>query len=136
MHVFDTSYFEPDIKLEIDHLVGKSYGFLERIKMGGIGSRRMMITEACPRLQQLLPLVATLNYASVELRPKGIIVHFKNNTIHYSWVIPYYKLHIYQSSTLSIHADGAFLKFNPEYTTKAHYEFFKKMLSIKLDHAV
>lgn len=129
--IYNTSYFDPEIKEKIDQSVGKAFSLIQRIKLGGIGSARMMIDETSPNLQKLLPKVEIINYASVELRPTGIIIHFKNNTVHYSWVIPYYKLHLYQSKTLSIHADGSFFKFKKEFLKANHLKFFTKIQALK-----
>jgi hypothetical protein len=53
---------------------------------------------------------------SIELRPKGIIVHFKSRLDTYALPIPYHKLSIYkgEAATYSLFVDQHKLKINGE----------------------
>jgi len=51
--VHNTTYPDPQITYLINQTVGKPYPFLQRIKMGGIGSKRMNILTLSPSLQKV-----------------------------------------------------------------------------------
>mgnify|MGYP006998224151 FL=1 len=124
--IFDTSYYDPEIKKIIDETLGKSYSFVDRLKMKGIGSSRMEILDCSSDIKELLPSGFTGNFASIELRPKGVIVHFKKFTEHFSWIIPFYSLSIIQSNTINIHSKGSFIKL--QLRTKKPNPFIQKLI--------
>ena len=124
--IFDTSYYDPEIKKIIDETLGKSYSFVDRLKMKGIGSSRMEILDCSSDIKELLPSGFTGNFASIELRPKGVIVHFKKFTEHFSWIIPFYSLSIIQSNTINIHSKGSFIKL--QLRSKNSTPFIQKLI--------
>ena len=109
--LFNVSYKNEDYIKESNHILGYAYSFLEKIKMGGIGSGRFVIEELSPSLTPFNMQKVDANYANIELRPKGIIVHFSNRLDRYSWLVPYYRLAIFSTDTFSIHSNGKFIKF-------------------------
>jgi hypothetical protein len=124
--IFDTSYYDPEIKKIIDETLGKSYSFVDRLKMKGIGSSRMEILDCSSDIKEMLPSSFTGNFASIELRPKGVIVHFKKFTEHFSWIIPFYSLSIIQSNTINIHSKGSFIKL--QLRSKNSSPFIQKLI--------
>lgn len=116
---------------EINELVGKPFSFKMRLVMRGIGSHRMKIEKSSIEIYEKLSKFQQIKYGSVELRPSGIIVHFKDNLTHWVWVIPYYKLVLYQTDFDSIHADGNFLNFNKVSLKQTNELFFKKILNLR-----
>ncbi len=124
--IFDTSYYDPEIKKIIDETLGKSYSFVDRLKMKGIGSTRMEILDCSSDIKELLPSGFSGNFASIELRPKGVIVHFKKFTEHFSWIIPFYSLSIIQSNSINIHSKGSFIKL--QLRTKNSSPFIQKLI--------
>lgn len=126
------SYNNPTIRAEIDETVGQSFGWMVRIKMGGIGSRRMLIAEASPRLFDLLSQQNTAHYGYIELRPTGLIVHFRSILETYGWVIPFHQLSIFQNGDqFSLHAAGEHMKFTGINGFKPDYSFFKKLMTAR-----
>lgn len=119
------------ITREINELVGKPFSFKMRLIMRGIGSHRMKIEKSSIEIYEKLSKFQQIKYGSVELRPKGILVHFKDNLTHWVWVIPYYKLVLYQTDYDSIHADGNFLNFNKVSLKQTNELFFKKILNLR-----
>ena len=101
------SYNNPSLQEEINLLVGKPYTLIQRIKLKGIGLGRQQITQSSPEIHALLNLDNNTNTCTLEIRPKGIIVHFRSILETYGWVIPFYKLSIYKSDAISysLHAD-------------------------------
>ena len=116
---------------EINELVGKPFSFKMRLVMRGIGSHRMKIEKSSIEIYEKLSKFQQIKYGSVELRPRGIIIHFKDNLTHWVWVIPYYKLVLYQTDFDSIHADGNFLNFNKVSLKQTNELIFKKILNLR-----
>jgi len=129
--LFNTSYKNEDYTEESINLVGKAYSFLEKIKKGGIGSGRLMIEKMSPKLQPANLQKIGINYANIELRPKGVIVHFTNKLDRYSWIIPYYRLVTYSTQTFSIHANGNFIQFTKNKNYIDNKNFIDKMIVLK-----
>ena len=132
MHmIFNTTYRNEDFDDESTILVGKKMTLFERIKHGGIGSGRLMIQHMSPKLNLGKLNFSEVDYGNIELRPKGVIVHYTKKLERFSWVIPYYRLVIYNSDFFSIHANGNFIQFlkNKNYTENK--KFINKMVDIK-----
>lgn len=129
--IFDTSYRNEEYLTESKKLVGKGFSLLEKIRFGSIGSSRLMISEFSPKLNPKNRISSEINYANIELRPKGIIVHFTNRLDRYSWVIPYYRLVTYNTQTFSIHAAGNFLKFVKNKNYNNNKKFIERMIDLK-----
>ncbi len=118
---------------EINGLVGKSFSLKSRFSMRGIGSHRMKIEKSSGEIFLKLSKFQDIKYGSVELRPKGIIVHFKDNLKHWVWVIPYYKLVLYQTDYDSIHSEGNFINFNKVSLKQTNTKFFRKLSNLRLE---
>lgn len=131
--VFDTTYKNEDYIEKSALLVGKSFSILERIKQGGIGSSRFIIESISPKLDLGKLKSAEIDYGNIELRPKGIIVHYTRILERFSWIIPYYSLVIYNAQFFSIHANGNYMQFlkNKNYTDNK--KFIHKMMGLKID---
>lgn len=129
-------YSDRPLKLtrEINILVGESFSFRSRLVMKGIGSHRMEIKKSSKEIFQKLEKFQNVKFGSVELRPKGIIVHFKDNLIHWVWAIPYYKLVIYQTEYDSIHAEGNFINFSKVHLKQTNNKFFRKMINLRTNY--
>ena len=129
--LFITTHTDPEQRQLIDDIAGRPYSFWDKIKMGGVGSGRMIIEEASPKLQQTLRNGHDLNYANIELRPKGILVRITRRMDNFAWVIPYYKLHLYKTNGISLHANGQFIYLRKDRMLRNNSRFFKKLLEIK-----
>ncbi len=130
MIIFNTTYTEKSDLREINHLIGKSFSFLDKLRLGGIGSGRLIINNVSHNFQGFVNKVSDLNYANIELRPKGIIVHITNQLKRFSWAIPYYKLVIFNGTYFSIHSDGSFVQMEKHGNT-FNKKFFDKMIDLK-----
>jgi hypothetical protein len=131
--IYDTTYKNQDYNTESDDLIGVKFTLLERLKLRGIGSSRLMIKKTSPKLNTTQLKFSEIDYANIELRPKGIIIHYTRKLERYSWVIPYYRLVIYNSQFFSIHANGNFIQF---YKNKNYFEnkkFINRMVQLKND---
>ena len=129
------SYNEPKVRAQIDELLGKPFTLRERWKMGGIGSGKLIITQTSIDIHNLLVLDQNINQCNVELRPKGIIVHFRSLLETYGLIIPYYKLKLYKGKA------EEYSLYNDHYTikvlanTKSIHSFFKKINDQKIKNA-
>ncbi|MFL2585273.1 MAG: hypothetical protein ACJ0QO_01255 [Parvicellaceae bacterium] len=133
MAVYNITYKNKEIDKLIDQQMGKAYGILEKIKLKGIGSRRLTIENFSPDIAHLAMKVSGIQYANIELRPKGVIVHVNQGIYTHAWTIPYYHLSIYNGDYFTIHGAGSFIQFNKEKSWKENKSFLQKLVSLKAD---
>lgn len=132
--LLNTTYKNEENELIIEDLVGKPFSLRKKLMMGGVGSGRMVIEEVSPKLELTLLNGQDLNYANIELRPKGILIRITRRLDNFTWIIPYYQLHIYKTEGLSIHGQGQFLHFRENQMLHNNKPFFKKLSNLKLDY--
>ena len=132
--IYNTSYTNEDFIRESDEILGKAYGFFAKIKMGGIGSSRLIVEDISPDLKPKNLQTIDPNFSNIELRPKGIIVNFTNRLDRYAWIVPFYRLVTYSNECFSIHANGSFIKFAKNKNFQNNKNFFSKMMELKIDH--
>mgnify|MGYP001063600200 CR=1 FL=1 len=132
--VINTTHKNKENDQIIEDLVGKNFSLMQKLKMKGVGSKRMIIEKVSPNLNSLLNIVADINYANIELRPNGILVLINRGLKNFTWVIPYYHLVIYKTNGASIHAQGRFINFKNNKTFKENKSFFDKMLNEKVNY--
>ena len=130
--ILNTTYTNKDNDEIINDLVGMPYSLLKKLKMRGIGSGRMIIDKVSPKLERALLNGPDLNYANIELRPKGILVRITRRLDNFTWIIPYYQLYTYMTNGFSIHGQGEFLHFRNDRFLKDNKNFIKKMLNLKV----
>jgi len=109
--IFDGTYLDKETEEELVDQLGKPFGLIERFKLGGIGSHRMIIDKSSTGFQEIMDRATGTVYGSIERRPKGVLVHLNVKNTPYSWSIPFFKLVFYRSDYFSIHADGEYLSF-------------------------
>ena len=131
----NVSYNNKVTRRKIDAELGKPFTLSQRIKMRGIGSPKLIITEASIQINNLLLLDNNRDVCNVEMRPKGIIVGFRSLLESYGLIIPYYKLTIYKgrAQEYSIYKDDYFIKI--EAKEKATHTFMNKLLLAKAENA-
>ena len=115
-------------------LLGKPYSLIQAIKIGGIGSKRMIIDEVSPDFLKYINTVSDINYGNIELREGGILVHINKGLQNFSWAIPTYKVHIYKTNGFSIHADGNFVRFKNNKLLKENKKFLDKIIDLKIEN--
>ena len=129
--IVNTTYLEKDLVKKITALVGEPFSFIERIKMKGIGSSRMIIEDFSLGFKYCFSANMSLRYCNFELRPNGIMIHFNQRNSRYSWIIPYYRLNMFRSDFLSIHAEGEFLRIRKDKHLKDNSKIIKRILTLK-----
>ena len=130
--LLNISYNDPTIKRQIEKAVGRPFLLQQRWKLGGIGSQKLKINSASIDIHNLLILDNNLKSCNLELRPLGVIVHFRSLLETYGLIIPYYKLKLYKGKAkeYSIYIDQHYMKIFAD--SKKDHAFFKKVGTQKL----
>ena len=131
--IYNSTYSDIEKDIETNNLVGKKYNLIKSIRLGGIGSKRLIVDELGVNFKKLIQQKNDIIYSNIELRNKGIIVYIVDRQKRYTWVIPFYKLVIYKTPSFSIHSDGNFIRFSNNLNHKQNLAFFKKVLDHKLN---
>ena len=132
--IFNTTYNNQEYIELSNQLLGRSFSLLDKIKMNGVGSGRLMIAELSEKLKPKQKQFSEIDYGNIEMRPNGILVHFSNRLERFSWCIPYYKMVVYNSSHFSIHSEGSFIKFKKNKNYLESKKFIDKMIDFKNEH--
>ena len=131
--IYNSTYSDIEKDIETNNLVGKKYNLIKSIRLGGIGSKRLIVDELGVNFKKLIQQKNDIIYSNIELRNKGIIVYIVDRQKRFTWVIPFYKLVIYKTPSFSIHSDGNFIRFSNNLNHKQNLAFFKKVLDHKLN---
>ena len=128
------SYNSKKNKILLLELVGRPFSFIERLKLGGIGSNKLVIADASKEIVELLRLDNNVNYCNIEIRKNGLIIRFRSLLETYGLIIPYYKLIIYkgESNIYSLYKDTNYIKFFVD--NKSTSIFMKKINRLKIDY--
>ena len=129
--IYNRTYFNKDEAREINNILGNSFGFLQILKLRGVGSSRFVIDSVSKKLSQTINEVSDVNYCSIELRPNGILINITQQLNLFSWIIPYYKLVVFNSNTFSIHANGSYIKIIKDKNYSNNKKFITKMLNLR-----
>lgn len=132
--ILNTTHHKAEHKQIIDDLIGSPFSLVQKLKLGGIGSKRMIIDEVSPNMRSMMNIVSDINYANIELRPKGISIMINKGLKNFTWIIPYYQLVIYKVNGSSIHAQGRFIHFRNSKTFRENKKFFDKLLDGKVKY--
>ena len=110
--IYDVTYTDKNTIRKINAAVGPSFPFLDRIRLGGIGSPRMKIEEISEDYKKYMKADHYESKANIELRPQGILVHFRHKLESYAWVMPYVHLKITYDDKLLLESEGKFIRFS------------------------
>jgi hypothetical protein len=130
--VLDTTYYNKEHKQLFDNFVGKPYTFIEAFKRRGVGSKRMIVDKVSPNLNSILNTVSDLNYANIEMRKEGILIHITKGQRNFTWAIPFYHLVFYKTDGMSIHAQGRFIHFKKSKSFHENKKFLKSLMNEKI----
>ena len=70
--IYNSTYSDLEKEIETNSLVGKKYNLLKSIRLGGIGSKRLIVDELGSKLKDLIKQKSDIIYSNIELRNKGI----------------------------------------------------------------
>lgn len=121
-----------ELAKEINAHVGKSYGFMERLKLGGIGSPRYEIIQSDDKIRKLLAIDNSIDYCNIELRKSGVALYFRSRVDTYGLFIPYYQLTIFKTDGMvTVYGGNYNVRVKMAYNRKLQTAFFDKMMSQK-----
>lgn len=126
MKLYSTSYKDKKQAREINELVGESYSFLDRIRMGGIGSKRLEIESATEHFNEVLNASHYQTLVSLEIRPKGVLVYFRRRLDNFTAVYPFEELEISNAKTICFKSGDSSICFKDGYVIDS--SFFDKMI--------
>lgn len=126
------SYNSKKNRTILSEIVGRPFSLIERIRLKGIGSGKLIIIDASEEIVELLRLDNNINYCNIELRTNGIIIRFRSLLETYGLIIPFYKLVIYkgESKIYSFYKDKYYIKFMAD--NKKTSLFVKKIVGLKI----
>ena len=131
MAIYNISYKSKETDKLINEELGKAYSLFNKLKLGGIGSRRMIIEHFSENMNHLKLKVSGLQYGNIEIRRSGIILHINQGIYTYAWTIPFFHLNIYNGDYFTIHGAGEFIQFNREKSWKENRKFLNKLVHLK-----
>jgi len=129
--ICNRTYFDEEDEKKINEILGDSFSFLQTLNLKGVGSSRFIVHSVSDSLSHTINKVSDINYCSIELRPSGILVNITQQLNLFSWLIPYYKLVIFNSDTFSIHSDGSNIKIVKDRNYLNNKNFISKMIKLK-----
>ena len=131
MGLYNITYKNKETEKEINAEMGKPFGLIEKLRLGGIGSRRMIIENFSEDLKNIALKVSGIQYANIELRPNGVIIHINQGIYTHAWTIPYFRLSIFNGDFFTIHGGGSHIQFNKEKSWKENKDFLQKIVKLK-----
>ena len=131
MAIYNISYKDKETDKLINEEMGNAYSLIKKLQLGGIGSRRLVIEHFSENINHLKLKVSGLQYANIEIRPKGIIIHINQGIYTYAWTIPFFRLSIYNGDFFTIHGNGNYIQFNKEKSWKENRNFLQKLIHLK-----
>ncbi len=127
---YNNSYREKQLDVALKDLVGSPFSIWKRFKKR-VGSNYLKVAEfrnfdfAKPITDDYFKKIV------IELRPKGIVIHFKIQTETFIWAVPYYQLHLYNTDCFSIHAQGKAILIEKEKNFERNQPFLNRLIELK-----
>ena len=132
--IYNTTHINKEAEAIFNDLLGNAYSFFKAIKIGGIGSKRMIIDEVSPNFSRFMNTTSDINYGNIELRDKGILIHINKGLKNFSWPIPFYQLHTYKTEGFSFHAHGNYVRFKNNKLLKENKKFIDRIIHLKIEN--
>lgn len=93
----------------------------------------MIVDKLSPNLNYISNITSDINYANIEIRKKGILIHITKGLKNFTWAIPFYQLVFYKTNFTSINAQGKFIHFRNSKTFKENKSFFRNLMNEKIN---
>ena len=132
--ILNTTHIDKEKRDLINNLVGNPLSLWESLFQNK-GSHRMIIESFSEKFNKFFKTYNNLLYANIEIRKKGIIVRISVNYETVSWLVPFYKLTIYNSNLFSIHSNGNNIKFRKDKYYKINKNFINSLIEQKAFHS-
>ncbi len=134
MMLFDITYNSKKTEADISDLVGKPFSFMERVRMGGVGTSKLVLFEASSNIADLIQDRSSVHYCYLELRPAGLLVGFQSHLKTYVLAFPFWQLNIfYNSGQLSIYSAEYSMKLKAPFNGTVDKKYLKKVILRKAE---
>ena len=115
---------------EVDNLLGKRFGLLHKLRNGSIGSEPFIITDCSAEFGIDILSNDYDRKCNIELRPKGIIMHYRKKSSSFILPIAFSDLTIsYTREKLLIHDRRLNVSLKPRVRPKKDSAFVQKMIA-------
>ncbi len=126
------TYNDPHIRQEVEAKIGKPFSWWDRLKMGGIGSQRLVIQDASAEILPHLERNNHIRYSNIELRNRGIIIGFFSGTNRYGLIIDFEELLLTQNGQqLMLSGKDFFIELKPLNNDVLDVQFLEKLMKVK-----
>jgi len=130
--VINITYPSRKTEAEIAKIAGPAYSFIERIRLKGNGSRKMVLVDCSESIKQLLHDFKDTKYCNIEIRKQGLVVGFQSTMRIYAWVIPYYQLTLFHDGeNLTVYSLQDHIKMKAAFNGSIEKKFLLKIMSLK-----
>ena len=130
--IINTTHLDKEKQDLINNLVGKPFSLWESLFLKNKGSHRMIIHNLSETFNKYFKNYNNLLYANIEIREEGIIIRISANLETISWIIPFYKLIIYNTDYFSIYVDDNYIKFRKDKYYIINKEFINSLIEEKV----
>jgi len=132
--IYNVTRTDRSIDDAVNKLVGEPFGFIHKLRNGSIGSEPFIIYESSPEFNIDFDSQDYGRSCNIELRPGGIIVHFRKRYSSFIWPISFDQLTIQQSDKLFlIKGNTLFAKLKPKVKSKKSSPFIQKIIESKAE---
>ena len=134
--LFDLTYNSRETNKKIDATVGPAFGVLSKARWQGIGSERLIITNATGKLGEVFGGKFTQNFANIEMRPAGVIIRVRYRLEVYGIVIPYAKLTLFKNNPgeVNVYGDGLQMTLKNYQGRAINQRFIQKLVEAKANY--
>ena len=87
--IYNITRTDRNIDRAVEQLVGKRFGLIYKFKNGSIGSKPYVISKCTSDFNINTESQAYERKCNIELRPRGIIIHFRIKSSSFIWPIAY-----------------------------------------------
>ncbi|MBT8229669.1 MAG: hypothetical protein HKN67_11025 [Saprospiraceae bacterium] len=130
--LLDITHNDPVIRQKILELSGPAFSWIQRFKMKGIGSGKLIIEDSGEPLKELLYENTDTLYCNIELRTKGVVAGFMTGRRVYGWVIPYDQLVVIQNQDqLTVTGPDMFMKLKAPFNQSINVKFLEKLTKLQ-----
>ena len=129
----DLTYSSKEINKKIDAVVGPAFAVFSRSRWKGIGSERLVITNATGNLAELFGGKFTQHFANIEMRPAGIVIRIRYRLEVYGIIIPYAKLTLFENNPneLNVYGDDVKMTLRNYHGRAINQRFITKLIKAK-----
>ena len=130
--IINTTHLNKEKKNLINNLVGKPFSLWQSLFVKKKGSHRMIIHNLSKNFNSHFKNYNNLLYANIELREGGIIIRISTNYKTISWIIPFYKLIIYNTDYFSIYVGDNYIRFRKDKYYIINKKFINSLITEKV----